>query len=293
MSTDRDVTRIVRSWLNEDRHEDADRVLNIVLAEIETTPRRRSFWSAWRFPDMSNALRVGLAAAAVVIIAVIAINLLPGTPAPGSGPTPTPEPAAVEPTATPLPALGDQVLLDAGRYRVADAGISNIEVTVEVPAGWTSSANWVVIGPRGNDEPDGMAIRFYKIPNLAANPLSHAEGNLDPPVGPTVDDLVQAIVTHPGWTASESTDITIDGRAGQLVSITIPLDAELPADDTFYLSTDPTEGGIWGWAPGQTFDWYIVDVDGQRLIIDAFHYPDTSEEDLAAQRAVVESVQFD
>lgn len=292
MSTDRDVTRIVRSWLNEDRHEDAGSVLNTVLAEIETTPRRRSSWLARRFPDMNNMIRLGLAAAAVVIIAVIAINLLPGTPAPGSGPTPTPEPAAVEPTATFLP-LGDRELLAAGRYRVLGAGIGPIEVSVEVPAGWSSSANWVVIGPLGNDEPDGMAIRFYTIPNLAANPLSRADGNLDPPVGPAVDDLVQAIVTHPGWTASESTDITIDGHAGQLVSITIPLDAELPADGTFYLSTDPSGGGIWGWAPGQTFDWYIVDVDGQRLIIDAFHYPDTSAEDLTAQRAVVESVQFD
>lgn len=242
---------------------------------------------------MNNMIRLGLAAAAVVIIAVIAINLLPGTRAPGSGPTPTPEPAAVEPTATSLPALGDRELLAAGRYRVVDAGIGPIEVSVEVPAGWSSSANWVVIGPLGNDEPDGMAIRFYTIPNLAANPLSHADGNLDPPVGPTVDDLVQAIVTHPGWTATEPTDITIDGHAGQLVTIMIPLDVELPADDTFYFYAEPDRGGIWGFAPGQTFDWYIVDVDGQRLIIDAFHYPDTSAEDLTAQRAVVESVQFD
>ena len=48
----------------------------------------------------------------------------------------------------------------------------------------------------------------------------------------------------------------------------------------------------WMVAAGQTFDWYIVDVDGERYIIDAFHYPGTSQEDLAARRAVVESVQF-
>ena len=40
MSTDRDVTRIVRSWLHEDAYEDADRILNLVLAEIDTTPQR-------------------------------------------------------------------------------------------------------------------------------------------------------------------------------------------------------------------------------------------------------------
>ena len=292
MSTDRDVTRIVRSWLNEDRHEDASGVLNTVLAEIETTPRRRSFWSAWRFPIMNNALRVGLAAVAVVIIAVIAINLLPGSPAPGSGPTPTPEPAAVEPATSSLPELGDGPL-DAGRYLI-DGGALPFDLTVAVPSGWSSSSGWVAIGPHGNREPDGLAIRFYPtVDNLAANPLRSTDGVLDPPPGPTVDDLVQAIVTHPAWTATEPTDITIDGYSGQLVQFAIPMDVEMPTDNRFYLVLDAGGGGIWGWAPGQTFDWYIVDVNGERIVVDAFHYPDTSEEDLAAQRAVVESIQFD
>ena len=49
MSTDRDVTtRIVRSWLHEDAHEDADRILNLVLDHIDTTPQRRATWLADR-----------------------------------------------------------------------------------------------------------------------------------------------------------------------------------------------------------------------------------------------------
>ena len=46
MSTDRDVTRIVRSWLHEDAYEDADRVLDLVLDQIDTTPQRRA--CGWR-----------------------------------------------------------------------------------------------------------------------------------------------------------------------------------------------------------------------------------------------------
>lgn len=236
---------------------------------------------------MSNAHKGHMAV--VVPAAIIAIGLA-SCQASSSQPTATPTVAiTAEPTATPVPRLNGQEPLDAGRYQV-NAGVSTV-VTVEVPSGWSASGDWVVLGPRGNDLPDGMAIRFYSIPNLAANPLSHSEGNLDPPVGPTVDDMVQAVVAHPAWTASEPTDITIDGRAGQLVSIMIPLDVEVPADGFFFYA-EPSGGGIWGFAAGQTFDWYIVDVDGQRLIIDSFHYPDTSEEDLAVQRTVVESVQF-
>ena len=126
------------------------------------------------------------------------------------------------------------------------------------------------------------------------NPLATAEGQLDPPVGPTVEDLVQAILAHPGWSARTApSDVMIDGHPGQLVHLTIPGDAPLTPEegDAFYLFVDPQGGQYWGGAPGQTFDLYIVDVEGERLVIDAYHYPDTSEEDLAAQRTVVESVQ--
>jgi hypothetical protein len=242
---------------------------------------------------MSNPHMGGIAAVFVVPAAIIAIGLA-SCQVGSSEPTATPTVrTSVEPTATPVPRLNGQDPLDAGRYQV-NAGLST-DVTVAVPSGWSASGDWVVIGPRENDEPDGMAIRFFRLEpgNIPANPLSFDEGILDPPPGPTVDDLVEAIVNHPGWTASAATDITIDGRAGQLVTITIPMDVEMPADDRFFLVIDPSGGGgVWGWAPGQTFDWYIVDVDGQRLIIDSFHYPGTSEEHLAAQRTVVESVQF-
>ena len=231
------------------------------------------------------------AATVVLLTAIVGLSLA-GCQVGSSTPTPSPTVATnAEPTATPVPRLNAQDPLDPGRYQV-NAGIPTT-VTVAVPAGWSAGGDWVVIGPRDNDMPDGMAIRFYWIDNLAANPAVPAEGNLDPAVGPSVDDLVQAVVAHPAWEATEPTDITIDGHEGQLVEFAIPMDAELTADGQFFLSVDPGGGGIWGFALGQIFEWYIVDVDGRRLIIDSFHYPDTPEEDLAAQRAVVESIQFE
>jgi hypothetical protein len=38
MSTDRDTTRIVRSWLRTDENDAADRVLGSVLDQLEATP---------------------------------------------------------------------------------------------------------------------------------------------------------------------------------------------------------------------------------------------------------------
>jgi hypothetical protein len=50
---------------------------------------------------------------------------------------------------------------------------------------------------------------------------------------------------------------------------------------------------IYGSAPRQTFDLYIIDVAGERLVIDAFHDPGTSATDLVAQQAVLDSIQLD
>jgi len=242
---------------------------------------------------MRNTHRPGFGAVAIAPLAIIVIGLASCQPA-ASAPTPAASiSASEEPTATPVPRLNGQASLAPGRYQVN--GSISTDVTLEVPAGWSAGGDWVVAGPVTDpDHDNGVTIRFYTIPNLAADPLSPAAGNLDPAVGPTVEDLVQAVVAHPAWTATEPTDITIDGRAGQLVTFMIPLDAPLPADGDgeFYLWADPAGGGIWGWLPGQTFDWYVVDVDGERLIIDAFHYPGAPEAELAAQRAVVESVKF-
>ena len=237
---------------------------------------------------MNNITRIAVAAAAVLVVAVLGYNVLPRTGGVGGqvAATPTPTPS---PTATPIPLNGQANL--AGRYLVG-SGLAS-RVTVAVPAGWTASGDWVVIGPKGNQAPNGMAIRFYAVQNVYKNPLAKAEGGLNPPVGPTVADLANAIASHPAWMATQPTDITIDGRAGKHVQVTIPTDVKFGTDRNFYFFSDSTGGDIWGWVPGQVFDFSIVDVGGERVVIDVFHYPGTSAGDLAEQQSVLDSIRLD
>ncbi len=80
MSADRDVNRVVRSWLHEERHEDADRVLGAVLDQVDTTPQRRStLWTAWRDSPMNKFVAIGLGAAAVVVALFIGAQLFGGS----------------------------------------------------------------------------------------------------------------------------------------------------------------------------------------------------------------------
>lgn len=97
MSDERDLERIVQSWLHEGR-EEADRVLDSALDEIEATPQRRVGWMA----RTGTTVRIGLMAAAVVLVAFIGIQAL-GGPRVG-GPTP-PGPSQLAPSPSTLPAL--------------------------------------------------------------------------------------------------------------------------------------------------------------------------------------------
>jgi hypothetical protein len=92
MSTDRETTLAVRSWLEDGVNRLPDRVLDAVLDQVPATPQRRSGWSAWRSYRMNTYLKLAAAAAAVLVVAVVGYQLLPrsgGIGGPGPSPTPT------------------------------------------------------------------------------------------------------------------------------------------------------------------------------------------------------------
>jgi len=158
-----------------------------------------------------------------------------------------------------------------------------------VPAGWSASSDWVVLGPKGNQPPGGMAIRFYTVSNAFKDPRSIGAGVFSPSVGPTAADLAAAIVGDPAWGATEAADMTIDSLPAKHLQFAIPA---LGADGTFDMFGDAGNVDRFGFAVGQSFDLYIVDVSGERVVVDAFHYPGTSASDLAAQQAVLASIQI-
>ena len=107
MSTDRDVTRIVRSWLDEGTNVLPDRVLDAVLDQLPATPQRRATWLARRFAPMNNTFRAAAVAAVILLAILVTINLLPGLGVGGPKATATPEPTATAvPTATAAPSSG-------------------------------------------------------------------------------------------------------------------------------------------------------------------------------------------
>jgi hypothetical protein len=110
MSTDNDVARSLGSWLKENRHEDADRVLHVVFDQLPATLQRQPLRRTWRPSVMSNMVRVGMVAAAAVIVAAFGLTLLQpgwfGGPPPAASPTPTPQPSLLPAPSGPVDILG-------------------------------------------------------------------------------------------------------------------------------------------------------------------------------------------
>lgn len=139
-TTDREVERAIRSWLHEDRHEDASRLAGAVLDQLDTTPQRRAtWWRAWRTPSMNRFAAIGLGTVSVAVLLFVGARLL-GTPSGGVG-----DPS--EPAAT-----REASVASAEWRRVADAPEELTEVAVAAHDGRI----WVAGGFDAAEEPVDM-----------------------------------------------------------------------------------------------------------------------------------------
>ena len=153
-ASDRDVTRAIRSWLHEDRHEDVSRIAGAVLDQVETTRQRRSWWPARRFEFMNTYAKFALAAAAVLVVAVVGYNVLPGRGGVG-GPSATPSPSPAQLAAGSFSSHGGNIELDAtgegsnvtGSMTYTDVGGADLGgFTVDLVCTLTTDGGLILIG---------------------------------------------------------------------------------------------------------------------------------------------------
>lgn len=295
MSADRETTRIVRSWLEDGVTRLPDNVLDAVLDELPSTPQRRApWWPARRAPHMNYALRIALASAAVVAVALIGFTLLRGQ---NVG-----DPDLVSPTPTPIP-LSDG-LLEAGTYVSTpfEAPNDSLRLTLDVPDGWSGAGADLFLAT-GTEGPDGAAILFTMATGLFSDPCqADYSGTPDVVVGPTVDDLASALAEQTAYEATTPADVTLDGYSGKRVDLQLPSgdnpDALFNRGDRF--GAECSNGGYFLWdgsiyaqGPDNRWHLWILDVDGVRLVIQAEDFPGTSAQDQAELLDIVESIRID
>jgi hypothetical protein len=322
MSSDRDVTRIVRSWMREDGHESADRVLDSVLDQLDTTPQRRANWPAWRTPTMSTIVTYSLGAAAVIVVLLVGANLLrfSGTP-PGGVPSESVGPSEAEPSvvssaAADLP-VGSSFELMAPNVPVPNADL----ITVIVPApGWYGEPGEGTLtkdlGADGRATVTVLAREWFHVPT----DICRWQSTVPDTIPETADELVAALAAQTYETPEGSltrepstpVDITVDGDTGQSITFVVPTWQSTDPGACDGGRPSPSDGGVSSprfcslvdrdryacWLshlePGYLDKlWVMGSGDSPPWVVDASYPPTATSELLAEIDAIVTSMTTD
>ena len=179
-----------------------------------------------------------------------------------------------------------EATLEEGRY--AGWGIGGSwRYEVDVPDGW-----WVLAGTFFNAPADGHGMFFIaRVPkNRTELPVHPCRDHSLRLVGPTVDDLARAIASQPVWRVSTPRPVTLAGVRAIYLEIELP--ARVDPADCVDGSVSEWEAGQDGMATTRTFQsrWWILEVDGQRLLVQGRCYDTCTESDLDTLSAMAKSV---
>ena len=296
MSAGFDMSRVVRSWLREDEHDSADHVLEVVLSRLDATPQRRSLWPPRRSILMSNPVRIALAAAAVIVVAVVGLRFLPSqsigpgvpTTAPSRAPSPTPTAAPSTTVPKTLPLSG---AVPAGTYRVVS--YTNTPFNVTVPAGWMSSQGSLSKGPL---PPNGNGVLFapWVVTHVYGDSCSW-RGTISA-IGPTKADLVAALTAQTGRSVNGPTETTYGGLPATefVFPVAAAFDASVCNDEFLRIwpNTGGTEDGGIPNFPANTVTVSVVEAGGRATAIVGLRHEDSPAAAVAELQSILDSVVF-
>ena len=313
MTQQREIERVLDVWLADGPTEVPDRVFDVVIDRIERQPQRPG-WQVRDDASLRRAARPLLAVAAVIVVAVLGINLLPlmsngiGGATPSPSPSPSPSPAAspsAEPSRTPAAnslTRESWDALDPGTY-VHD--LTPPRVTFTVPSGWwltTDFAPGFGIRPEAFQTDEGLRVWFDM--RLTVNDAACTEAP-DPALGHTVDDLVTGFTTRPGVVATDPQPVSIGGLDGQWFdlqlapdwSATCPFDPSQPGV-TLFTDADPASNDnspFWGVSGDDRLRLYVLDDTAGSTVMVVINTIDAStfESLLAEAQPVVDSLEFE
>jgi hypothetical protein len=178
---------------------------------------------------------------------------------------------------------GDGESLAPGTYEMR--AVSPLVIDFTVPEGWfKGNVPFAVWESSSNSN-----VGFHAPENLLAEPCNMNSGPLEPAVGPTTAEFVDALGTLDGLTVSEPVDVIVSDYPGKQVDV-----AADPADAC-------DELGLWDFAgfrvPGPGPDaserLWIIDVDGTRLLIASRLRAGASPDVAEALQRVVDSVRIE
>jgi hypothetical protein len=175
-----------------------------------------------------------------------------------------------------------------------DPGTYTLDVPGDVRVTFTLGPGWERVEVTQLLWGSGKSLHFEVVDNLYADTCHWEQGPRKPAVGPSVDDLANALAAMSGWHATAPTDIVVDGQTGKRVQLVAPPDSSACDESErvlFHVKGEPRFRPVM--RDSERIDVWIVDVRGTRVVIIAGSSPRQLASDLAQLQAVIDSVTFD
>ncbi len=152
-----------------------------------------------------------------------------------------------------------------------------LRLSMSVPTGWTANGPYLYDGTLD----DGIGLEFMLVDKPVEWGCDASGDAIEAHIGPKVDDLVTFLAGLQMIKISENTNVTLDGYRGKYLEYTTTV-----TDDNCHPPAWPLITSIDNQQYNQA---WILDVDGVRLVIDAFA-PGASETVKAELRRIVASI---
>lgn len=260
MTRDRDIERVLETWFADGASEMPDRLFDGVVDRIEHVHQRRVARIKRALYAPKQSVRIAVAMAAVIVIAVVGFALLGGSLSSNVASSPSPSASPPAPSIVPSPSAADQGAyapslafdqpgcnylfwydvqpsLGAGRCGVqlaAGATTSRFfahPVTYTVPAGWAESwdlSKSLALERQADFVSEGSFRSANLGPTIYVFPDPEPaiqDGSCDvttqPGIGSSIDALTTWVANRPGIVASTPTDVAIGSLTGRMVDVQV------------------------------------------------------------------------
>lgn len=256
---------------------------------------------------MNSSAKLAIAAAAVVVVAIVGYNLLPGrstgvgglpaSPSPSISASPS---ASASPSTSALPSDAvKEGSLQPGTYTYY--GIDDLPVNVQftVPAGWSWVSEYAILS-KGDSEHE-IAVAFWsgKEEQVYTDPCQWEGALPDPPTGPTARELIEALAAQPTRNGSTPTERKVAGPDGPdqwpgwVVELTVPEDITFGSCSRgeFRSWVGPEDSARYHQGPGQRDTVWAIDVEpDMRLILFATSLPGAPDETMTEIEGILDSI---
>ncbi len=196
----------------------------------------------------------------------------------------------VVPGAVRLPSGGQ---LEPGRYFVPAGPWSPVTYSFAVPPGWVAENGGQSIGKHPNESGRQVGFSVSIVDRLFSDPCG-PDTTVD--VGPTATDLMTALLALPGPTFGSPVDVTLEGRSGKRVEVTVSAEVDVEACDPpiglqIWLDRNGNKYLVVG--PESVGQILAVDTDAGRFVAVYGADHTAAPADVAELQAVIASIEFE